>query len=66
MGSEMCIRDSALGIQAKQNLLPMQPGDVAATCADIDALEAAVGYRPSTPIEEGITRFVSWYRDYYA
>ena len=38
--------ENALGIQAKQNLLPMQPGDVAATCADIDALEAAVGYRP--------------------
>jgi UDP-glucuronate 4-epimerase len=43
----------------------MQPGDVPATYADIDALEAAVGFRPSTPIEVGIERFVQWYRDYY-
>ena len=42
----------------------MQPGDVAATCADIDALEEAVGYRPSTPIETGVNNFISWYLDY--
>ena len=51
--------------RAIRNDLPMQPGDVAATYADIEALEQAVGFRPSTPIEVGIGRFVDWYRDYY-
>ena len=44
----------------------MQPGDVPATFANIDALEQAVGFRPSTPIETGIQKFVEWYRTYYA
>lgn len=57
--------EKALGVTAKRNLLPMQPGDVPATYADIDALEAAVGFRPATPIETGVQRFVDWYRDYY-
>jgi len=57
--------ERALGIQAQKNLLPMQPGDVPATYADIDALEAAVGFRPSTSIEAGVERFIRWYRDYY-
>jgi UDP-glucuronate 4-epimerase len=56
--------EKALGKKADMELLPMQPGDVAATCADIDALEAAVGYRPATPIEEGVNNFISWYLDY--
>ena len=43
----------------------MQPGDVPATFANIDALENAVGFRPSTPIDVGIQKFVDWYRDYY-
>jgi UDP-glucuronate 4-epimerase len=43
----------------------MQAGDVPATCADVDDLIAAVGFRPVTPIAEGIRRFVAWYRDYY-
>ena len=43
----------------------MQPGDVVETFADIDDLVAEVGYRPDTPIEVGLERFVSWYRDYY-
>ena len=43
----------------------MQPGDVPATYADIEALEQAVGFRPSTPIAVGIDRFVEWYRQYY-
>ena len=59
-----CI-EKALGIQAVRNLLPMQPGDVPATFANIDALENAVGFRPSTPIDVGIQNFVDWYRDYY-
>ena len=59
------IVEAALGIQAKKNLLPMQPGDVPATYADIDALEEAVGFRPATSIEVGVNRFVRWYREYY-
>lgn len=55
-----------LGKAAKKNFLPLQAGDVPATCADVSDLMSEVGYRPSTPIEEGIRRFVEWYRDYYA
>ena len=54
-----------LGRKAIRNFLPMQAGDVPATCADVDDLMAAVGFRPATPIAEGIRRFVAWYRDYY-
>jgi UDP-glucuronate 4-epimerase len=54
-----------LGKKAKLNLLPMQPGDVPATCADVDDLMADVGFRPTTSIGEGIRRFVVWYREYY-
>jgi UDP-glucuronate 4-epimerase len=57
--------EEAIGKQAEKNMLPMQPGDVPATYADIDQLEAAVGFRPSTSIEHGVRRFVQWYRDYY-
>ena len=57
--------EKALGIKAEKNLLPMQPGDVPATYADIEALETAVGFRPSTPIEDGVARFIEWYRSYY-
>jgi UDP-glucuronate 4-epimerase len=53
-----------LGRTAIKELLPMQPGDVQATYADVDDLMRDVGFRPSTPIEEGIHRFVSWYRSY--
>ena len=54
-----------LGKKAELNLLPMQAGDVPATYADVQELQKAVGYKPATPIEEGIKRFVDWYRDYY-
>lgn len=54
-----------LGRKAIQNLLPMQAGDVEATYAEIADLETEVGYRPSVSIEEGVQRFVAWYRDYY-
>ena len=57
--------EKILGRQAEKNMLPMQPGDVRATAADIEALGAAVGFRPNTPIEEGIQRFITWYRGYY-
>ena len=53
------------GRKAERNYLPMQPGDVAATFADVDDLVRDVGFQPQTPIEEGVPRFVSWYRDYY-
>lgn len=54
--------ETATGIEAKKNLLPMQAGDVPVTYADIDELEQDVGYRPDTSIEDGILRFVEWYR----
>lgn len=58
--------EDCLGTKAVKNMLPMQPGDVPATSADISALEKAVGFRPSTSITEGIKRFVDWYQDYYS
>lgn len=57
--------EQALGKRAVRNNLPMQPGDVLATYADISDLNAAVGFQPSTSIKVGIEHFVSWYRDYY-
>jgi len=57
--------EKALGREAKKNFLPLQPGDVPATYADVDELIADVGFKPSTPIEDGIRRFVDWYRSYY-
>jgi UDP-glucuronate 4-epimerase len=57
--------EGALGRTAKLELLPMQPGDVEATEADTSALDVAVGFKPATPVEEGVRRFVDWYRDYY-
>lgn len=57
--------ETALGMKAKLELLPMQAGDVLATEADTSELEAATGFKPKTPVEEGIRRFVEWYRKYY-
>jgi len=57
--------EDALGKKAKLQLLPMQQGDVAATEADTSSLERDTGFRPQTPVEEGIRRFVAWYREYY-
>jgi UDP-glucuronate 4-epimerase len=48
----------------EKRLLPMQPGDVADTWADVSALHRDVGYTPSTSIEDGVARFVAWYREY--
>jgi UDP-glucuronate 4-epimerase len=59
------VLEQALGKKAKKNLLPMQPGDVPATFADVDDLMRDVGFQPGTPIEVGIERFVAWYRNYY-
>ena len=57
--------EKALGQQAILDLLPMQDGDVLATEADVTALESDLGYRPKVKVEEGIQRFVDWYRSYY-
>ncbi len=59
------ILEDCLGRKARKEFLPMQPGDVPATYADVEDLAAAVGYAPSTPIEVGVERFVRWYRDHY-
>jgi UDP-glucuronate 4-epimerase len=59
-----CIED-ALGKKAQKNLLPMQAGDVPDTFADVDDLVRDVGYRPATPVEEGVRKFVEWYVAYY-
>ncbi len=57
--------ENCLGIKAKMNMLPMQPGDVASTNADVSHLQAWVDFRPQTKVEDGIQRFVTWYREYY-
>ncbi|MDA8364918.1 MAG: NAD-dependent epimerase [Gammaproteobacteria bacterium] len=59
------ILEQELGREAILELLPMQDGDVPATVADVSELAAAVGFRPATPVEVGISRFVRWYREYY-
>jgi UDP-glucuronate 4-epimerase len=59
------VLEECLGKKAAKNLLPMQAGDVLATCADVDGLMRDVGFRPETSIEEGLGRFVGWYLDYY-
>ncbi|MGI9386391.1 MAG: NAD-dependent epimerase [Methyloligellaceae bacterium] len=57
--------EKALGKTAEKIFLPLQPGDVPQTYADINALTDAVGYRPKTDIDDGIAKFVDWYREYY-
>jgi UDP-glucuronate 4-epimerase len=59
------VLEQCLGRKAEKNMLPMQPGDVPDTYADSQVLVDAVGYKPSTSVEEGIARFVDWYVDYY-
>jgi len=59
------VLEEKLGRKAVRNLLPIQPGDVPATCADVDDLMRDAGFAPKTTIEEGISNFVEWYRDYY-
>ncbi len=64
LGKFIEILEQAIGIPAIKNYLPMQPGDVPETYADVEDLRAAIGYAPTTPIEVGISRFVAWYRKY--
>jgi UDP-glucuronate 4-epimerase len=61
----IAILEGHLGREAKKNFLPMQAGDVPATFADVDDLMADADFKPATPIEEGIRRFVAWYHEYY-
>lgn len=59
------VLENTLGKSAVKDYLPMQPGDVPATCADIDNLQKDFGFQPATPIEVGIRNFVAWYKEYY-
>lgn len=59
------VLESCLGKNAKKNLLPLQPGDLLETCACVDDLVQDIGFKPNTPIEIGVERFVTWYREYY-
>ncbi len=59
------IIEERVGKKAEKNLLPLQPGDVPATYANVDDLINDVDYKPSTTVEEGIANFVDWYRDFY-
>jgi UDP-glucuronate 4-epimerase len=59
------VLEECLGRKAERNLLPLQPGDVPDTYADVEDLVRAVDYRPRTSVEEGVARFVEWYREFY-
>jgi len=59
------VLEDCLGKKAERNLLPLQPGDVPDTFANVDDLVRDFDYRPGTPIEVGVQRFVDWYLDYY-
>ena len=59
------VLEDCLGKKAIQNLLPLQPGDVPATYANVEDLVRDTGYRPDTTVEQGIANFVAWYRDFY-
>jgi UDP-glucuronate 4-epimerase len=61
----VALLEKEFGRTAIKDMLPMQPGDVEATYADVKDLENDIGFRPATPIEEGVARFVRWYRDFY-
>ncbi len=61
----IAILEEALGREAEKRLLPLQPGDVPATYAEVADLQEAVGFSPDTPLQEGVERFVAWYRAYY-
>ena len=61
----IAILENCLGTEAKKEFLPMQPGDVPATYADIDDLVQEVGFHPRTSIKTGVARFVAWYKESY-
>ena len=64
IGTFVDLLEKELGKKAERNPVPMQPGDVTETFADVDALERATGFRPRTPLAEGVRRFVQWFRSY--
>ena len=57
--------ESALGKKAEKQMMPMQPGDVAATCADVQDLVRNLHYKPETKVKEGVNYFIEWYTEYY-
>ena len=61
----VAVLEEALGRQAEIELAPLPPGDVVRTCADIEASQRDLGFEPKTPIEDGLPRFVAWYREYH-
>jgi UDP-glucuronate 4-epimerase len=65
LGHYIGVIEDLIGREAVKEYMPMQPGDVKDNSADITALERDVGYRPTTPVEEGLRRFVEWYRQYH-
>jgi UDP-glucuronate 4-epimerase len=65
LGHFIEVLEGCLGKKAVKNMLPIQAGEVLVTCADVDDLMREVGFRPATPIEEGLRRFVEWYRGFY-
>lgn len=66
LGDFIAAIETATGKEALKEMLPLQPGDVPDTFADSSALEQSVGYKPATSVEEGVQRFVKWYREFYA
>lgn len=64
LGKFIEVLEQAIGIAAIKNYLPMQPGDLLETCADVEDLRAAISFSPTTPIEVGVAHFVNWYREY--
>ena len=66
ISQSLCAIEDACDKKAQENLLPMQAGDVPITYADIDELVEDIGFKPETSIEEGVERFVDWYREYYS
>jgi UDP-glucuronate 4-epimerase len=61
----IAVLETALGRKAEIRLEPLQPGDVPSTYADIESSRRDLGFEPATPIQEGIPRFVRWYREHY-
>ena len=57
--------EQALGLEAKQNMMPIQPGDVLNTSAETQALYKTIGFKPETPVQQGVKNFVDWYKEYY-
>jgi UDP-glucuronate 4-epimerase len=65
LGDFIAAIEAALGMKATQRMLPIQPGDVPATCADVSALSELIAFTPRTDVRDGVRRFVDWYRAYY-